>query len=479
MARPSAKAEAGPWVLYGPNAVTQTGHILRLSHSSATGIASRHMTTVTPTGARHEVGAGELFFSTTDGRGVIDQANSVFVRLSRYSQQELIGAPHNLIRHPDMPGAAFLVMWDTLAKGQPFCAYVDNLAADGSTYTVFATITPMRDGYLSVRSRPSYEPLNSAAHAIYRATRPIELQARSDGASAHDAAVAGVGEVVRLLGEAGFSSYEDLTLASLPLEVELLPEPPERPESHLEGPLAEKLSVSNRLGAELASWAERMTGLAAVASQLTEGVAQIEATITENRNTASRIQEAEQKTQFSTSVIYLRVWADISSILEPLLQGLVERMAKLRRSCAQTQFQIALALLHNRAVNQFIWEGFDLGGELEEHRIALASLTEVLGSDIEGAAAHADENGASAAVAAATIAQLAELLTMPQMMINTWLGKSAAELTDQSLVEAMRVQSERTTADTLLMTKLAEQCRSIAVPLDAELASQYASQLGN
>lgn len=68
----------------------------------------------TPSGARHQVGPEELFFSTTDRRGVIQEANSVFVRMSRYPREALVGAPHNIIRHPRMPGGAFKLMWDTL-----------------------------------------------------------------------------------------------------------------------------------------------------------------------------------------------------------------------------------------------------------------------------------------------------------------------------------------------------------------------------
>ena len=60
-----------------------------------------------------------------------------------------------------MPAGAFLLMWDTLTAGRPFCAYVDNLAADGSCYTVFATITPLGDRYLSVRFRPLRTDLHS------------------------------------------------------------------------------------------------------------------------------------------------------------------------------------------------------------------------------------------------------------------------------------------------------------------------------
>lgn len=70
-----------------------------------------------PTGENRIVEPEEIFFSTTDAKGVIEKANSVFVDISRYSWDDLIGAPHNIIRHPMMPGAAFLAMWTTIKTG--------------------------------------------------------------------------------------------------------------------------------------------------------------------------------------------------------------------------------------------------------------------------------------------------------------------------------------------------------------------------
>lgn len=67
-----------------------------------------------------EVGVDDLFFSTTDHRGVVTDFNDVFVRLSRFPAEELNGAAHNVIRHPAMPGGVFRVMWDTLHAGEPF-----------------------------------------------------------------------------------------------------------------------------------------------------------------------------------------------------------------------------------------------------------------------------------------------------------------------------------------------------------------------
>ena len=77
------------------------------------------MPTNTPTGAVHEVGVDEIFFSTTDAKGVIERSNDVFVRLSRSEREQLIEVSHNLVRHSEMPDGAFHAIWATLQKGQP------------------------------------------------------------------------------------------------------------------------------------------------------------------------------------------------------------------------------------------------------------------------------------------------------------------------------------------------------------------------
>ena len=102
-------------------------------------------------------GFDELFFSRTDPAGIIRYGNSVFQRVSVYSWEELLGKPHKIVRHPDTPRAVFWLLWDTIKKGSPIGAFVKNKAKDGRYYWVFALVTPVDDGYLSVRLRPSSE----------------------------------------------------------------------------------------------------------------------------------------------------------------------------------------------------------------------------------------------------------------------------------------------------------------------------------
>ena len=107
---------------------------------------------------------GRLIVSRTDPEGIITHVNQSFVDMSGYSKEELLGAPHYILRHPDMPPLAFKGLWDTLAKGEKWQGYVKNLRKDGGFYWVKATvIANIRDnkvvGYTSVRRKPSRQKI--------------------------------------------------------------------------------------------------------------------------------------------------------------------------------------------------------------------------------------------------------------------------------------------------------------------------------
>jgi hypothetical protein len=116
-------------------------------------VSRRDMTT--PANAEVPFAIEEIFFSRTNEKGHILFGNSVFQRISHYPWSELCRKPHNIIRHPDMPRAVFWLLWDTIAKGEPVGAYVKNMAKDGRFYWVFAIVTPIEGGYLSVRIKPT------------------------------------------------------------------------------------------------------------------------------------------------------------------------------------------------------------------------------------------------------------------------------------------------------------------------------------
>ena len=105
--------------------------------------------------------------SHTDAKGLITFVNDDFVEISGFSQDELIGQSHNLVRHPDMPAEAFRDLWETVKAGRPWAGIVKNRCKNGDYYWVRASVTPKLDGgYLSVRVRPSDAEI-SAAKALY------------------------------------------------------------------------------------------------------------------------------------------------------------------------------------------------------------------------------------------------------------------------------------------------------------------------
>jgi len=117
----------------------------------------------------------ETLLSATDTASHITYANAAFIRTSGFSPDELIGQPHNLVRHPDMPMEAFADMWRSLKRGQSWTALVKNRRKNGDHYWVRANAAPMRRngqvvGYLSVRTKPA-RPEVEAAEALYRRFR--------------------------------------------------------------------------------------------------------------------------------------------------------------------------------------------------------------------------------------------------------------------------------------------------------------------
>jgi PAS domain S-box-containing protein len=136
----------------------------------------------------------DFIVSKTDLKGNITYGNRIFIQMSGYSEWELLGAPHNLLRHPDMPRAVFKLLWDSVQAKREICAYVKNLAKDGSFYWVFANITPSYDasgnliGYFSVRRKPRPEAIEVVS-ALYRTMLEAERRA-GDGQAGMKASTA-------------------------------------------------------------------------------------------------------------------------------------------------------------------------------------------------------------------------------------------------------------------------------------------------
>jgi len=140
-----------------------------------------------PTGRETHFAKDEIIVSKTDLRGVITYANDVFQRVSGYSEAELLGAPHSILRHPDMPRCVFKLLWDTIEGGNEIFAYVLNLAKDGGHYWVFAHVTPSYDlsgrhvGYHSNRRSPYPDALAKVA-PLYSQLLEVEKRAANPNA---------------------------------------------------------------------------------------------------------------------------------------------------------------------------------------------------------------------------------------------------------------------------------------------------------
>ncbi|MBL8987678.1 MAG: PAS domain-containing protein [Gemmatimonadetes bacterium] len=125
---------------------------------------------IQPTGRERFFPEDEIIVSKTDLTGKITYANRTFQEVAGYREEELLGQPHSLIRHPDMPRAVFAYLWQTIAAGEEVFAYVKNMAKSGDHYWVFAHVTPTFDpvtraivSYHSSRRVPSRRAVDAAA----------------------------------------------------------------------------------------------------------------------------------------------------------------------------------------------------------------------------------------------------------------------------------------------------------------------------
>ncbi len=167
---------------------------------------------VTPTQHERLMREGDFIVSKTDLKGRITYCNRIFIEFSGFTESELLGAPHNLIRHPDMPRGVFQLLWDTLANGDEIFAYVKNMSKDGGFYWVQANVTANRDlqgnveGYFSVRRKPSRGAV-SAVSDLYRL-----MLAEEQRAGPRDACAASLKLVTDILTQKGVS-YEQFVLS--------------------------------------------------------------------------------------------------------------------------------------------------------------------------------------------------------------------------------------------------------------------------
>ena len=125
----------------------------------------------------------DVIVSKTNYKGMITYANRTFLTVSEYDQDDVLGKPHNVIRHPDMPRSIFRLLWERLLVGREIFAYVVNRTKLGNHYWVLAHVTPSFDaerrivGFHSSRRVPDRAPLDGAIIPLYRRLRQCEQEA--------------------------------------------------------------------------------------------------------------------------------------------------------------------------------------------------------------------------------------------------------------------------------------------------------------
>lgn len=151
------------------------GHVgprARRDNTVPTGQSNRK---TVPTGIERHFGQNEIIVSKTDLKGRMTYVNKTFIEIASFTEDELIGAPHSLIRHPQMPRCVFQLLWQTIRNKQEIFAYVINMSRNGDHYWVFAHVTPSFSnsgdivGYHSNRRVPDKRVLNETIIPLYKA----------------------------------------------------------------------------------------------------------------------------------------------------------------------------------------------------------------------------------------------------------------------------------------------------------------------
>jgi len=164
---------------------------------------------VHPTGIARPWADEELIVTKTDLKGRITYANEVFLRLAQLTEEEALGQPHNIIRHPEMPRCVFKLLWDTLEAKKEIFAFVNNMAMSGDHYWVFAHVTPSFGangevvGYHSNRRKPHADQI-AKVMSLYK----LLLQEEEKYSSPKEGMAAAVALLLGVLKDKGVSYDE-------------------------------------------------------------------------------------------------------------------------------------------------------------------------------------------------------------------------------------------------------------------------------
>ncbi|MFI6455572.1 PAS domain-containing protein [Streptosporangium amethystogenes] len=436
---------------------------------------------IVPSGLEQVIGPEELFFSTTDRHGLIRSGNSVFVRTSRFSPDELTGASHNIVRHPDMPAGVFQLLWDRMLTGRPAGAYVRNLAKDGSHYWVFATMTPSAEGFLSVRMAPR-AGLFEEVKRIYKYVADAELEAAErDRMNRRDVALAGREQIERLLGELGFGSHDDFLTEALTAEVaargRLASATYARPWA--QGPIAEVLAGVGALETLLTDLVERLESYRVFSDRLMRSSTQVLDVARRLDEVVAGAQAASETVADTVPVLsnVARVMATPTRTAMVTLERLVPRLAALRSYVTDLRFRIVLASLHNDMVAAFAAEVAD-GIAPRTSLSEVPQLCDAVQESVLEMSARAQQVNETLREIVSEIGEAGERLTEFRWFLGKWRMLVLRHRVEGALGDLVRPIDDEFTAiwDGLdMLHELGREFEASAVPFDVrELEAQLA-----
>ncbi len=418
------------------------------------------------------MGAEELFFSTTDRRGVIRQGNSVFARVSGYRLEELVGGPHNTVRHPDMPAGLFRLVWDGLNAGLPMGAHMKNRTKEGGSYWVFAAISPLHDGYISVRTAPR-GPLFELARRVYAHALRVERAAiRESGINRHDAALLGAAEIESALREHGYSSYREFMLHALPEEVSarshLASNAYARPEAR--GSIAQVLAGTSALDQVLDELVGRLAGYQKLGEELAATSTRVLDIAHRLHTSVTAAQGASELVADSAPVLVnvARVMADPMTRSVTALERLQAEFGRLKSDIAQLRFQISLASLYNDMAAAFAAEVFD-GFAPPDSLSAVPLLCDAAELVIQEMSEQVQRVNAALRGVAGLVDETGTLLEEFRRFIGQWRNLVLRHKAGPALGDAVRPIDAEISASwewTELLRSLGRQYESAIVPFD-------------
>lgn len=173
---------------------------------------SHHTSRTSLTGRQRFLDENDIIVSKTDTRGILTYVNDTFLSISGYTEEEMLGQPHSVIRHPHMPRCVFRLLWDTIKSGQEIFAYVMNRCKNGDHYWVLAHVTPIVSvsgemvGFHSNRRAPTPQALDAIA-PLY--ARLLAVEQGLEGSAAMEASLNELDGVLQKTGKV----YDDFVLS--------------------------------------------------------------------------------------------------------------------------------------------------------------------------------------------------------------------------------------------------------------------------